>query len=89
MFIMAFAGGLAYDYNNYVSRIATHQGSLRQVFNDTIKTFKKDSRLIKPKKFGFDSYHLEEIELRPLPGFMERNHVEIVMMEKPRNCIIE
>lgn len=61
MFIMAFAGGLAYDYNNYISRVASKKGSLRQVFNDTIRTFKKDSRLIKPKRFGFDSYHYEEV----------------------------
>ena len=66
MFIMAFAGGLAYDYNNYVSRVATNEGTLKDVLFDTIKTFKKDSRLIKPKKFGFDSYHLEEVELQTM-----------------------
>ena len=66
MFIMAFAGGLAYDYNNYISRVATNKGSLKDVLIDTLKTFKKDSRLIKPKKFGFDSYHLEEVELKTL-----------------------
>ena len=57
MLIMAFAGGLAYNYSNYVSSIATNQGSFREVVKDTIRTFKKDSRLIKPKKFGFDSSH--------------------------------
>lgn len=55
MFIMAIAGGFAYSYENYVSRVASNHGSFMDVIKDTIKTFKKDSRLIKPKKFGFDA----------------------------------
>ena len=58
---MAFAGGLAYDYNNYISRVACKKGTLLKVLKDTIKIFKKDSRLIKPKKFGFDSYNFGEV----------------------------
>ncbi len=57
---MSIAGGLAYNYDNYVSRVMTHQGNFQDVVKDTIRTFKKDSRLIKPKKFGFDASHLEE-----------------------------
>ena len=57
---MSIAGGLAYNYDNYVSRVMTHQGNFWDVVKDTIRTFKKDSRLIKPKKFGFDASHLEE-----------------------------
>jgi hypothetical protein len=60
MFVMSIAGGLAYNYDNYVSRVMTHQGNFQDVVKDTIRTFKKDSRLIKPKKFGFDASHLEE-----------------------------
>lgn len=63
MFIMAIAGGLAYNYDNYVSRVKTHKGKFRDVIKDTIRTFRKDSRLIKPKKFGFDASHLEEREM--------------------------
>jgi hypothetical protein len=59
MFIMSIAGGLAYNYDNYVSRVMTNKGRFRDVVKDTIRTFKKDSRLIKPKKFGFDASHLE------------------------------
>lgn len=55
MFIMSIAGGFAYSYENYVSRITSNHGSFMDVIKDTIKTFKKDSRLIKPKKFGFDA----------------------------------
>lgn len=58
MFVMAIAGGLAYNYDNYVSRVMTNVGSFRDVIKDTLRTFKKDSRLIKPKKFGFDAKHL-------------------------------
>lgn len=56
---MSIAGGLAYNYDNYVSRVMTNKGRFRDVVKDTIRTFKKDSRLIKPKKFGFDASHLE------------------------------
>lgn len=63
MFIMAIAGGLAYNYENYVSRVVTNKGRFRDVIKDTIRTFKKDSRLIKPKKFGFDASQKEEKEL--------------------------
>lgn len=55
MFIMSIAGGLAYNYDNYVSRVMTNKGRFRDVIKDTIRTFKNDSRLIKPKKFGFDA----------------------------------
>lgn len=57
MFVMSIAGGLAYNYDNYVSRVMTNKGNFRDVIKDTIRTFKKDSRLIKPKKFGFDAAH--------------------------------
>jgi hypothetical protein len=59
MFIMAIAGGMAYNYDNYVSNVAANQGSFKEVLKDTIRTFKKDSRLIKPKKFGFDTTHMQ------------------------------
>ena len=58
MFIMSIAGGFAYNYDNYISRVQTNVGSFYDVIKDTIRTFKKDSRLIKPKKFGFDAQHL-------------------------------
>ena len=53
MFIMAFAGGLAYNYQNYVLPKSKNKGQFTNVLTDTIKTFQKDFRLIKPKKFGF------------------------------------
>lgn len=69
MLIMAFAAGLAYDYDNYVSRIRTFRGSIWQVMADTVRTFRKDSRLIRPKKFGFDSTYGAETELKTLEPF--------------------
>lgn len=64
MLVMAFAGGLAYDYENYVSSVVSNKGSMSKVLKDTIKTFKQDSRLIKPKKFGFDTINMEEQQLK-------------------------
>ena len=61
MLVMAFAGGLAYNYDNYVSVVKNHKGTFWMVVKDTIRTFKKDSRLIKPKKFGFDASHKSEV----------------------------
>ena len=56
---MAFAGGLAYNYDNYISPVRSYEGTMAYVIKDTIRTFKKDSRLIKPKKFGFDTKNTE------------------------------
>lgn len=50
---MAIAGGMAYDYQNYVSSFAENRGNFLFVISDTIRAFKNDFRLIKPKKFGF------------------------------------
>lgn len=55
MLLMAIAGGLAYNYENYVSRLGTKNGNLSFVISDTLRSFKNDFRLIKPKKFGFDA----------------------------------
>ena len=55
MLLMAIASGFAYNYENYVSNMASNNGSLRFVFQDTIRSFKNDFRLIKPKKFGFNA----------------------------------
>jgi len=66
MFVMAVAGGFAYNYDNYVSRVVTNKGSFADVVRDTIRTFKKDSRLIKPKRFGFDTSQMEEKELQEI-----------------------
>lgn len=54
MLLMAVAGGLAYNYENYVSRMVAKSGNFKYVIEDTIRSFKNDFRLIKPKKFGFD-----------------------------------
>jgi len=53
MLLMAIAGGIAYDYQNYVSLLAANRGNFMYVISDTIRAFKNDFRLIKPKKFGF------------------------------------
>jgi len=50
---MAIAGGMAYDYQNYVSSFAENRGNFLFVIKDTIRAFKNDFRLIKPKVFGF------------------------------------
>jgi hypothetical protein len=55
MLLMAVAGGLAYSYENYVSRMTAKSGNLKFVITDTLRSFKNDFRLIKPKKFGFDA----------------------------------
>ena len=66
MMIMAIAGGLAYNYESYMSEAAHNKGSFLYVLKDTIRAFKNDFRLIKPKRFGFESTHQVEIELRDL-----------------------
>ncbi len=53
MLMMAIAGGMAYDYQNYVSSLAANHGNFSFVLSDTARAFKNDFRLIKPKKFGF------------------------------------
>jgi len=55
MLIMAIAGGLAYNYENYVTANSNTQGTFKYVLEDTIRAFKSDFRLIKPKKFGFSA----------------------------------
>jgi len=50
---MAIAGGLAYSYENYTLPLYKNKGKFMNVLGDTLKTFQKDFRLIKPKKFGF------------------------------------
>lgn len=61
---MSIAGGIAYDYENYVSDHAANQGNFSYVVKDTIRAFKNDFRLIKPKKFGFTSdSRITEIEM--------------------------
>ena len=61
---MSIAGGIAYDYSSYVSERATHQGNFGEVIKDTVRAFKKDFRLIKPKRFGFvQDSEVREIEL--------------------------
>lgn len=65
---MAIAGGMAYNYENYVSNRVAKNGSLKFVLEDTLRSFKNDFRLIKPKKFGFDakSAKMEEVELKEI-----------------------
>ena len=53
MLLMSIAGGIAYDYSSYVSFRARNKGNFMEVIQDTIRAFKKDFRLIKPKRFGF------------------------------------
>lgn len=64
MLIMAFAGGLAYSYDNYTLPKYKNKGKFMYVLKDTIKTFQKDFRLIKPKKFGFKEAQNQEIEMQ-------------------------
>lgn len=88
MFIMAIAGGFAYNYDNYVSRVMTNTGTFGQVIKDTIRTFKQDSRLIKPKKFGFDAKHLEEKELVELKNGRASATVDTKVQEDVKKCYI-
>ena len=53
MLLMSIAGGIAYSYESYVSQQAAGRGNFGFVLKDTIRAFKNDFRLIKPKKFGF------------------------------------
>lgn len=53
MLIMAIGGGLAYNYENYISPGSYGYGEFSTVLKDTLRTFQKDFRLIQPKKFGF------------------------------------
>lgn len=55
MLMMSIAGGIAYDYENYVSERVANEGHFSHVLKDTVRAFKNDFRLIKPKKFGFTS----------------------------------
>lgn len=86
---MAIAGGFAYNYDNYVSRVMTNKGTFMEVIRDTIKTFKKDSRLIKPKKFGFDATKMEEKELQEInPSTRESARVEYSVQEDIKSRLI-
>jgi len=53
---MAIAGGIAYSYKPFIIGIIK-EGGFSEVFKDNWETFKKDFRLIKPKKFGFTGKH--------------------------------
>jgi hypothetical protein len=76
MLLMAIAGGMAYSYENYVSNREAKSGTLRFVMVDTLRSFKNDFRLIKPKKFGFDAKgSMEEVELK-----------EIKLNSRPSTC---
>jgi hypothetical protein len=55
MLLMAIASGMAYNYENYISPYSSNKGNIIEVITDTASSFKKDFRLIKPKKFGFNS----------------------------------
>lgn len=63
MCLMAIAGGIAYSYKPFIIG-SIKEGGFTQVFKDNWETFKKDYRLIKPKKFGFSGNH-KELELIP------------------------
>jgi hypothetical protein len=53
---MSLAGGVAYSYKPYaIDNQQAQKGSLWYVFTDCMRTFKSDWRLIKPKKFGYES----------------------------------
>jgi hypothetical protein len=80
MLLMAIAGGLAYNYGNYVSEMVANQGTFAYVLADTIRAFKNDFRLIKPKKFGFDGKNqkdLIEVELQEIGSGRESVRCEI------------
>ncbi|KAL4435963.1 hypothetical protein ABPG74_022198 [Tetrahymena malaccensis] len=52
MCLMAIAGGIAYSYKPFIHG-EVKQSNLTDVLKDNWDTFKRDFRLIKPKKFGF------------------------------------
>lgn len=49
---MAIAGGIAYSYKPFIVGVVK-EGRFFDVFRDNWEVFKKDYRLIKPKRFGF------------------------------------
>ena len=75
MFLMSLAGGIAYTYKNYELRQKTY-GTIKEVMQDTLNTFKEDFRLIKPKKRGFESL-TEDVELRDLKNQTERESATV------------
>ena len=52
MFILSIAAGLAFSCSEFVNE-KSRRGHLSSVIRNNWKYFKKDFRLIKPRKFGF------------------------------------
>ena len=52
MFFMALAGGCAFSYEDFKNG-TPKRAKFKSVFEDIIRTFKQDFKLIRPKKFGF------------------------------------
>ena len=52
MLLMTIAGGCAFSYVDFMGGVPK-EGKFTSVIKDIWKTFKRDFRLIKPKKFGF------------------------------------
>lgn len=56
-----------------MARNTANSGNLGFVMTDTLRSFKNDFRLIKPKKFGFNAKaEFEEIELQEILNRKER-----------------
>lgn len=90
--MMALAGGYAYSYRNYVSRRAAKTGTFQMVISDTLRSFKEDFRLIRPKKFGFEgnSHEQDESELCEISLLARASvYCDIKVKQKPIACVIE
>ena len=83
---MAFAGGLAYSFENYEIRGNNNHGTFWEVMQDTIRTFQNDCRLIRPKKFGYKTSKFEEIELVEVTN-LNRKSAEVEIVFAPSTTI--
>lgn len=85
MLLMSIAGGIAYSYESYVSQQAANKGNFGFIIKDTLRVFKNDFRLIKPKKFGFTAEVDQEIQLmdmREIETFNRRESVFVSIKSK-------
>lgn len=86
MCLMAIAGGIAYSYKPFVMG-TIKQGGFTDVFKDNWVTFKKDFRLIKPKKFGFTETHKQ---LEYIPTFRPSTDKSVdIEFDNPKKNLYE
>ncbi|EGR30876.1 transmembrane protein 184c, putative [Ichthyophthirius multifiliis] len=79
MVIMSIAGGIAFSYKPFIDGVIKKVNIL-DVIKDNASTFKKDFRLIKPRKMGFKA-KTEQSKYNPT-GPSQQQEIQIEMFQK-------